>query len=173
MALTEDQKIRHFLGRASFGATAAEIEKVKAKGIPAYLEEQLEPDRLPDPLVEEKLKSLKTLSLSGSELLELYPPQQQAAAKGMTPARDQSPRFVIAELQRASTTGSHDRLLDQSLQRFRRQRRRPLARHRVRARNHPSARARPFSRSAAGHRAEPGDVVLSRQLAELESRRGA
>ncbi len=101
MALTEDQKIRHFLGRASFGATAAEIEKVKAKGIPAYLEEQLEPDRLPDPLVEEKLKSLKTLSLSGSELLELYPPQQQAAAKGMTPARDQSPRFVIAELQRA------------------------------------------------------------------------
>jgi uncharacterized protein (DUF1800 family) len=99
--LTDDQKIRHFLNRVSFGPTAAEVEKVKAKGIPAYLEEQLDPEKLSDTLVEEKLKSLKTLSLSGSELLELYPPQQQAVAKGMTPAPDQSPRFVIAELQRA------------------------------------------------------------------------
>jgi uncharacterized protein (DUF1800 family) len=99
--LTDDQKIRHFLNRVSFGPTAAEVEKVKAKGIPAYLEEQLDPEKLSDTLVEEKLKSLKTLSLRGSELLELYPPQQQAVAKGMTPAPDQSPRFVIAELQRA------------------------------------------------------------------------
>jgi uncharacterized protein (DUF1800 family) len=101
MALTEDQKIRHFLSRVSFGPTATGVEKVKARGIPAYLEEQLDPEKLPDALVEEKLKSLKTLNLSGSELLELYPPQQQAAAKGMTPAPDQSPRFVIAELQRS------------------------------------------------------------------------
>ena len=101
MELTEDQKIHHFLSRVSFGPTAAEIEKVKAKGIPAYLEEQLDPEKLPDRLVEEKLKNLKTLNLSGSELLELYPPQQQALAKGMTTAPDQSPRFVISELQRA------------------------------------------------------------------------
>jgi uncharacterized protein (DUF1800 family) len=101
VALTDEQKIIHFLSRASFGPTAAEIERVKAKGIPAYLEEQLEPEAIPDPIAEEKLKDLKTLNLRGEELLELYPPQQQAQAKGMTPAPEQSPRNVILELQRA------------------------------------------------------------------------
>lgn len=101
MALTEEQKILHFLSRVSFGPTAAELEKVKAKGIAAYLEEQLDPEKIPDPAVEEKLKNLKTLGLTGEELLELYPPQQQALSKGNTPIADDSPRFVILELQRA------------------------------------------------------------------------
>jgi uncharacterized protein (DUF1800 family) len=101
VALTEDQKFHHFLSRVSFGPTAAELEKVKAKGIAAYLEEQLDPEKIPDAALDEKLKNLKTLGLSGVELLELYPPQQQAQSKGMTPTAEESPRFVILELQRA------------------------------------------------------------------------
>ena len=44
---------------------------------------------------------------------------------------------------------------------------------RVRARRDPAARARQVPRSAAGHGREPGDAVLSRQLAERARRRRA
>ncbi|HEX2387328.1 MAG TPA: DUF1800 domain-containing protein, partial [Candidatus Binatia bacterium] len=101
MALTDDRKASHFLSRISLGPTAAEIDRVKAQGIPAFLEEQLDPENISDSLVEEKLKSLSTLKLSGTELLELYPPQQQAEAKSTGPRPEQSPRAVILELQRA------------------------------------------------------------------------
>jgi uncharacterized protein (DUF1800 family) len=101
VTLTDDQKASHFLSRITFGPTAAEIEKVKANGISAYLEEQLDPENIPDSPLEEKLKHLSTLKLSGEELIELYPPQQQAQAKGMAPRPEQSPRAVILELQRA------------------------------------------------------------------------
>jgi len=101
VALTDDRKASHFLSRISLGPTAAEIDRVKAQGIPAFLEEQLDPENISDSLVEEKLKSLSTLKLSGTELLELYPPQQQAEAKSTAPRPEQSPRAVILELQRA------------------------------------------------------------------------
>jgi len=99
--LSQEQKITHFLNRISFGATQEENERVGRAGISAYLEEQLHPERIPDPLVEEKLKGLKTVRLSSKELLELYPPPQQAKAKGMEISPMQTPRFVIFELQQA------------------------------------------------------------------------
>ena len=51
--------------------------------------------------------------------------------------------------------------------------RRPLPADRVRARRHPAARARQVPRSARGHREEPGDALLSRQLDERGSERSA
>src|SRR3989337_1594285 len=58
-ALTQEQKITRFLNRTSLGATREETEKVARIGIPAYLEGQLYPERIPDALAEEKLKGLK------------------------------------------------------------------------------------------------------------------
>lgn len=103
MALfSQEQKITHFLNRISFGATQGEIEKVARTGIPAYLEEQLRPEKIPDPLVEEKLAGLKTVRLSSKDLFELYPPPNQAKAKGLTVSpRMEGPRYVILELQQA------------------------------------------------------------------------
>ena len=100
-ALTDEQKVAHFLNRVAFGPAPADLERVKDKGIPAYLEEQLRPESIPDPIVEDKLKHLKTIRLSSQELLELYPNQQQAAAKGMEVTPDQTPRYVILELQQS------------------------------------------------------------------------
>ncbi len=101
-ALTQEQKITHFLNRASFGATREETEKVARIGIPAYLEEQLYPERIPDAPVEEKLKGLKTVHLSSKDLFELYPPPNQAKARGLTVSSlMQGPRYVILELQQA------------------------------------------------------------------------
>ena len=49
--LTEEQKVVHFLNRTSFGPTREEVQKVNRLGIPAYLEEQLHPERIFDSLV--------------------------------------------------------------------------------------------------------------------------
>jgi uncharacterized protein (DUF1800 family) len=99
--LTDEQKITHLLNRITFGPTKAEIEKVTNKGISPYLEEQLYPEKLPDNFVEEKLAKLKTVKLSSQELLELYPPPEEARAKGMEVSPAQAPRYVILELQQA------------------------------------------------------------------------
>lgn len=100
--LIQDQKIIHFLNRISFGATQEEIEKIARMGTPAYLEEQLHPERIPDPLAEEKLRGLKTVRLSSKELFELYPPPNQAKNQGLTISPQmQGPRYVILELQQA------------------------------------------------------------------------
>jgi uncharacterized protein (DUF1800 family) len=101
-ALTQEQKITHLLSRMSFGATPEEREKVTRMGGSAYLEEQLQPERIPDPIVEERLKELKTVRLSSKELFELYPPPNQAKRQGTTtPSRMEGPRYVIFELQQA------------------------------------------------------------------------
>ena len=100
--LTEEQKVVHFLNRTSFGSTREEVQKVTRLGIPAYFDEQLHPERVPDSLVEEKLAGLKTMRLSSRELIELYPlPKQQAGQQEMMGQQMQGPRAVIDELQQA------------------------------------------------------------------------
>ena len=100
--LTEEQKFVHFLNRTSFGPTREAVQKVNRMGIPAYLEEQLHPERISDTQVEEKLAGLKTMRLSSRELIELYPPPKQAAGQEMMGQQPmQGPRLVILELQQA------------------------------------------------------------------------
>jgi uncharacterized protein (DUF1800 family) len=99
--LTPEQRTVHFLNRTSFGPTRETIERVNRIGVRAYLEEQLDPDRIPDTFVEEKIAALKTMRLSSRELTELYPPPQKAREQQMTMAPTQGPRQVILELQLA------------------------------------------------------------------------
>jgi uncharacterized protein (DUF1800 family) len=101
--LTEEQKVVHFLSRTSFGVKREDVQKVNRLGIPAYLEEQLHPERISDSLAEEKLAGLKTMRLSSRELIELYPPPRQQAGQQemMNQQQMQGPRTVILELQQA------------------------------------------------------------------------
>src|SRR5215467_10950171 len=101
--LTEEQKVVHFLSRTSFGVKREDVQKVNRLGIPAYLEEQLHPERISDSLAEEKLAGLKTMRLSSGELIELYPPPRQQAGQQemMGQQQMQGPRTVILELQQA------------------------------------------------------------------------
>src|SRR4029077_7985770 len=103
--LTEEQKVVHLLNRTSFGPTREAVQKVNRLGIPAYLDEQLRPERISDTLVEEKLAGLKTMRLSSRELNELSPPPkqaQQSTQQEMTGVQQmQGPRTVILELQQA------------------------------------------------------------------------
>jgi uncharacterized protein (DUF1800 family) len=79
-SLTEEQQVVHVLNRLGFGPRLGDIEKVTAMGIEAYIEQQLYPERIPDPVVEAKLASFKTLNMSLEELLEDFGP---AAPQGV------------------------------------------------------------------------------------------
>jgi len=100
-ALTPEQKVVHFLNRTSFGPNAAAIERVHQLGLRAYLDEQLEPEKIDDRFAEEKVRHLKTIRLSSGELFELYPPPKIARENGMAMAQLNAPRLIIFELQQA------------------------------------------------------------------------
>src|SRR6187397_2015165 len=80
-ALSEDQKIVHVLNRLGFGARPGDVERVLKIGIPAYIEEQLHPERLSDTLADDRVIDLNSLTMSRSKLLEQFPDPQQLARK--------------------------------------------------------------------------------------------
>lgn len=71
--LTEEQKIIHVLNRLGFGVRSGDIEKVKAMGLQKYIDQQLNPSSIPDPVAEAKVKDLDIFSMSTAELFAKYP----------------------------------------------------------------------------------------------------
>lgn len=65
-----EQQAIHVLNRLSFGPRSGDIERVGKLGIDAYIEEQLSPERIPDPVVDAKLSSFTSLKMTIPELLE-------------------------------------------------------------------------------------------------------
>jgi uncharacterized protein (DUF1800 family) len=100
-ASAENQKITHLLSRLSFGPTQEDIEAVESKGIVPYLEEQLEPEKIHDPVLDARLETLKTIRLSSRELLKLYHPKRKLKATEPANPPRQGARHVIRELQQA------------------------------------------------------------------------
>ena len=102
VALSQEQKIVHFLNRTSFGPTPVNIQRAERIGIPAYLDEQLAPERIPDNSSDERVAGLKTMRFNSRELIELYPPPRLQRQQGdMAMQTMEGPRVVILELQQA------------------------------------------------------------------------
>jgi uncharacterized protein (DUF1800 family) len=100
-SLTPEQKIVHFLNRTSFGPSFESVQRVQRLGARAYLDEQLEPEKISDPVAEEKTAGLKTMRLSTRELFELYPPTKMAQDRASMAAEMQQRRLSLQELQQA------------------------------------------------------------------------
>ncbi len=75
-SLTEEQKVIHLLDRATFGPRPGDVERVAKLGWQKFLDEQLNPERLDDQALEQKLKNIESIHLSNSELAKTYPPPQ-------------------------------------------------------------------------------------------------
>src|SRR5829696_7944339 len=71
--LTEEQRIVHVLSRLGFGARPGDVERVKAMGLENYINQQLNPEKVPDSVAENKVKELEVLSMTTAELYEKYP----------------------------------------------------------------------------------------------------
>ncbi len=68
----DDATIVHVLNRLAYGPRPGDLDKVRATGLARWIEQQLQPSRIDDPVVATKLASLKTVSLKTRELLAGY-----------------------------------------------------------------------------------------------------
>ena len=68
----DETAIVHVLNRLTFGASPAEIERVKQTGIKAWIEAQLAPASGEDKALAARLASIETLAMSTEELREKY-----------------------------------------------------------------------------------------------------
>lgn len=105
--LTDNQRIEHVLARLSFGARPGDFERVKAVGVNAYLEQQLEPDTIDDTALNARLAKLPTLTLATPILIEQYNPPKPAPSPSPSSKAD-APATVAANqnLQPASSSNS-------------------------------------------------------------------
>ena len=74
--LTEQQKVLHLLDRITFGARPGEVERINQIGWEKYLEEQMQPEKIGDELVAQKLQSLATLKMTDEQIAKTYDPPQ-------------------------------------------------------------------------------------------------
>jgi len=88
--LSEDQRILHVLNRLGFGARPGDVERVRKMGIESYINQQLSPEKIVDPLAEAKVQNLATLNMTAAELYEKFPQPnqllQQLQRRGELPA---------------------------------------------------------------------------------------
>ncbi len=70
--LTEEQKIVHALNRLGFGPRPGDVDRVKAMGLSAYIDRQLNAPVGGDPAVEAKLAPFPILAQSNAELATAY-----------------------------------------------------------------------------------------------------
>jgi uncharacterized protein (DUF1800 family) len=68
----DDKAIVHVLNRVGFGPRPGDVEKVRAMGIQAYIDEQLHPERLPDASMDARLAGLTTLRMSSREIAQQF-----------------------------------------------------------------------------------------------------
>src|SRR5689334_11711094 len=68
-----DQRVAaHVLNRLGFGPRPGDVQRVAAMGVRAYVEQQLHPGTLPDPIVDERLASFRTLHDSSYQFARDY-----------------------------------------------------------------------------------------------------
>ena len=106
----DDQTIVHVLNRIGFGPRPGDVEEVRALGLRAYIDQQLQPERIADPKMDTRLEELPTLRMSSHQiaqqfalpLLEARRDRKQAAAndadaapKMPNPAQQQANRVMV------------------------------------------------------------------------------
>jgi len=68
----DDRTIAHVLNRTGYGPRPGDVERVRAMGLQKYIDQQLRPDRIADPVVEARLAGFPTLTMSSKEIARKY-----------------------------------------------------------------------------------------------------
>ncbi len=79
--LNEDEAILHALNRLGFGPRPGQVEHIEKTGLENWIQTQLHPENLADPVVDARLAQFPALGLSAQGLLDQYPPQDVAAKR--------------------------------------------------------------------------------------------
>jgi uncharacterized protein (DUF1800 family) len=78
--LTENEAILHALNRLSYGPRPGDLERVKSMGLENWIERQLHPEKIAEPVLQARLAQLPAANLNSQTLLAAYP-QPDVAAK--------------------------------------------------------------------------------------------
>jgi uncharacterized protein (DUF1800 family) len=68
----DDKTIIHVLNRLGFGPRPGDVERVRAIGLQAYIDRQLQPERIEDPGMAPRLASFHTLTMTSREIADQY-----------------------------------------------------------------------------------------------------
>ena len=79
-SMTADQRVAHVLSRLTFGARPGDFEKVKAMGVEAFINQQLDPDSIENSSVIAKLQKLPTLNMATPVIIDQYTPPKPAVS---------------------------------------------------------------------------------------------
>ena len=85
--MTEDQRVAHVLSRLTFGARPGDFERVKAMGVEAFINQQLDPDALDNSALIARLKRLPTLGMATPVIIEQYTPPKPVVSPSPAPAK--------------------------------------------------------------------------------------
>jgi uncharacterized protein (DUF1800 family) len=119
-ATPANPKVLHVLNRLSLGIRPGDIQKVEAMGIDRYIQQQLQPDSIPEPAaLNQQLAQLNTLSMNPVDLAQQFRPakRQKLADKTQQKPNRQFAKMTLQQavesrLLRATTS---DRQLQESM----------------------------------------------------------
>jgi uncharacterized protein (DUF1800 family) len=84
----DDATLRHVLSRVTFGVRPGDVERLRAVGYDAWLDQQLHPERVADRAVESRLATLETLTLDSRTIVQDWERparEERRARKAATP----------------------------------------------------------------------------------------
>ena len=100
MKLEGDQKILQVLNRFTYGPRPGDLERVRAIGINAWFQQQLNPDSIDDSALDKRLESYPAMQMPLNKLMSLYPTntmiKQAMNGRGGTPGGDAA-RAIYAD----------------------------------------------------------------------------
>jgi uncharacterized protein (DUF1800 family) len=79
--LNEEEAILHALNKLGFGPRPGQVEQIKQTGLENWIQAQLHPENIGDPVVDARIAQFPALSLNAAQLLDEYPPQDVAAKR--------------------------------------------------------------------------------------------
>ena len=79
--LNEEEAILHALNRLGFGPRPGQVEQIEKTGLENWIQAQLHPESVADPMVDARLAQMPALALNAAALLDRYPPQDVAAKR--------------------------------------------------------------------------------------------
>ena len=78
--LTPRERVVQLLDRFTYGPRPGEVDRVLAQGADQWLEQQLNPDSLPDPALGKRLNDYPTLNMTPPQVLAVFPDRAQINA---------------------------------------------------------------------------------------------
>jgi uncharacterized protein (DUF1800 family) len=89
-SLSQEQRVRHVVNRLGFGPAPEQMARVRAMGVEAYIQEQLNPTQLPEPnAMQQRLGQLTALNMPPEQILGVRRQGPQQRAQQNQPQPDQ------------------------------------------------------------------------------------